>query len=108
MAHQYSYNQISRVKHWVGVNYEERPGCFGFEDKIDDVALCVFGVGDLPWLASRPELAAHRFNLTSQHVAYDCIEELHRNRTILKDRVDFDAQFYETLPILPYTRKDGL
>ena len=44
-------------------------------------AVCVFGVGDLAVMASRPELIANKFHLDYEPLALDCMEELHYNRT---------------------------
>lgn len=46
--------------------------------------ICVFGVGDLPLLASRPELFANKFHINYQPLALDCMEERHYNLTRLE------------------------
>jgi len=51
---------------------------------------------------------ANKFHLTYQHLGYDCLEELHRNRTKLKDNLPFDTSFYKNIPTVRYSRKDGL
>lgn len=43
--------------------------------------MCVLGIGDLPLLASRPELFANKFHLDFEPAALDCLEQLHYNRT---------------------------
>ena len=66
-------------------------------------SVCVFGVGDLPALASRPELAANKFQLDFEPLALDCMEQLHYKRlaeqmTSLRAGVDpetvFDTSLY--------------
>lgn len=43
--------------------------------------ICVFGVGDLPYLATREELFANKFIQDFQPATLGCLEELLRNRT---------------------------
>jgi len=60
--------------------------------------VCVFGVGDLPQLAKRPELFANKFYIDYEPLAFDCIEQLHYWR--LHDEVragsaaEFDTSLY--------------
>ncbi|KAL5005737.1 hypothetical protein ScPMuIL_016895 [Solemya velum] len=51
--------------------------CYGMMQR----EMCVFGVGDLPLLYERPELFANKFVQGFQDIAFDCMEELHFNRT---------------------------
>jgi hypothetical protein len=44
--------------------------------------ICIFGVGDLPWLYRRPELFVNKFYADFEPLAYDCMEELIYNRTV--------------------------
>ena len=61
--------------------------------------ICVHGIGDLPQLASRPELFTNKFYLDYHQLALDCMEELVLNRT--RDEVlgrrRFDTSFYQKL-----------
>lgn len=102
LAHQYSTRQVIRAKNWVG-HYDNRQ-CMGKVVR----GICVYGVEDVPWLATRKELFANKFHLTFQYLAYDCLEERHRNRTMLGSRVPFDREFYMNLPTVKFSRKDGL
>jgi len=71
--------------------------------------ICVYGVGDTPWLAKRRELFANKFQLTYEYPVLDCLEERHRNRTASRRPADdFDEAFYRRLPNVVYGRKDGL
>jgi len=45
--------------------------------------ICIFGVGDLPWLYRRPELFVNKFYADYEPLAYDCMEELIYNRTVM-------------------------
>ena len=47
--------------------------------------ICIFGVGDLPWLYQRPELFVNKFYADEHEpLAYDCMEELVYNRTVMQ------------------------
>ncbi|KAL4234494.1 hypothetical protein ACF0H5_006139 [Mactra antiquata] len=80
---------ISRVKIWTT---PESDKCKGRVVR----GICVFGVGDLPMLASRRELFINKLFLNYEHYALDCLEELHYNRTrdeYMKS-LPFDAEWY--------------
>ncbi len=62
--------------------------------------ICIFGVGDLPWLYKRPELFANKFFEENQYYAYDCMEELIRNRTIYHEQSYLDMAYYKKLPFV--------
>jgi hypothetical protein len=90
----YSYRFVTRFKNW-GDGPFNWP-CHG--QRVRNV--CVFGVGDLPLLASRPELFANKFYIDYEPLALDCIEELHYNRTreeIKNGAPTFDVSLYEQL-----------
>ena len=102
LADQYAPHPIIRAKSWVG-HYNNRK-CEGKYVR----GICVYGIGDAPWLASRPELFANKFHSTFEYLGYDCLEERHRNRTMLKEKVEFHPEDYTELPTVKYSRKDGL
>ena len=60
--------------------------------------ICVFGVGDLPYLATREELFANKFNLDFQPATLGCLEELLRNRTREETlgTLGFETTYYRT------------
>ena len=60
--------------------------------------ICVFGVGDLPFLATREELFANKFHQNFQPAVIDCLEELLNNRTIEEavGTLVFDVSYYKT------------
>lgn len=67
-------------------------------------SVCIYGLGNLPWLASRPQIIANKFDRTFDPIAPDCLEELIRNRT---DNPAFgfeqmDWYFYRNLPHVLY------
>jgi len=81
--------------------------------------ICIFGVGDLPWLHRRPELFVNKFYADFEPLAYDCMEELIFNRTVrsllrptsrgatvafdgdIDDETDdFDPTYYLRLPFV--------
>lgn len=102
VAEKYSVHPVVRVKNWVGM-YDQLE-CNGRVLR----GICVYGVRDAPWLAARPELFANKFNLTYDYLGLDCLEERHRNRTMLRTKVVLDEQFYRSLPTVKYGRKDGI
>ncbi len=63
--------------------------------------ICIFGVGDMPWLYHRPELFANKFHIKYQWLAYECLEELVRNRTLHPDP-HFNTSYYENLPFVKH------
>jgi hypothetical protein len=81
---------IARFKNW-----KTRPDHFECKGKwIREI--CIFGIGDLPLLAQRPEMFANKFNSDFHPLAYDCMEEMHYNRTradLLGNRVFDDARY---------------
>ena len=69
------YLFITRFKNWGTWPFNYK--CAGHRLRM----VCVFAVGDLKLLASRPELFANKFHLDWEPLALDCMEELHYNRT---------------------------
>jgi len=103
VADAYSSEPIIRAKNWEGL-YGERK-CHGKQVR----GICVYGLGDGPWLATRPELFANKFHLTYDYPLMDCLEQRHRSRTASRRTAeDFDEAFYRRLPTVVYGRKDGL
>ena len=51
--------------------------------------ICIFGVGDLPWLHNRPELYANKLYADFQWLTYDCMEQFN----IWKDVNQFSPKF---------------
>ena len=71
----------------------------------------MYGLGDIPWLATRKELIANKFHLMFEYLALDCLEERHRNRTatyIGQVAPDFDFSYYRNLPTVKFSYKNGL
>ena len=82
-----TYPFLTRFKNW---------GSYPCAGKLSNW-ICIFGVGDLPLLASRKELFANKFHSDFQTAAYACMEELIFNRTrneILGVEL-FNTSFYE-------------
>lgn len=89
-----TYPFLARFKNWG----ENGDGPFNWPCHGDRVRfICVFGVGDLALLASRPELFANKFYVNFEPLTLDCMEELHFNRTRdeMLGRLTFDTTFYE-------------
>ena len=87
------YRFLTRFKNW-GDGPFDWP-CHGKRVSM----VCIFGVGDLAMLASRPELFANKFYIDYEPLAFDCIEQLHYQR--LRDEVhsgnaaEFNTSVYE-------------
>lgn len=64
---------------------------------------CVFGVGDMETLITRPELVAHKLYEEFEPAATFCLEQWFwkKGRGITEE---FDSWFYETLPSVRYQR----
>ena len=60
--------------------------------------ICIFGPGDLPFMATRPHLFVNKFMANYRPITYDCLEELHYNRTRQ------DIMEGRTLDLTPYEK----
>lgn len=70
--------------------------------------ICTLSLGDLPMLAKSRQLFANKFEESYHPLAYDCLEELHFNRTIadIWGLRDIATEFYQRLPFVLYSRRD--
>jgi len=59
--------------------------------------VCIFSVGDLALLATRPELFVNKFHADYQPLALDCIEQLHYERLTADVLAGTDAVFNTSL-----------
>uniref|UniRef100_A0A1I8AGX1 Peptidase_M14 domain-containing protein n=1 Tax=Steinernema glaseri TaxID=37863 RepID=A0A1I8AGX1_9BILA len=85
---------IARYQVWNNYNFRKLGNrCLGTYS----LESCVFGVNDLPTLANRPELIAHKFHLSFQPATYFCLYEHVRQRA-LSGKTDFDVSAYGKLP----------
>nr|KAG5711732.1 hypothetical protein BaRGS_023496 [Batillaria attramentaria] len=64
---------LSRAVVWLWDDYK----CRGMSIH----SICVFSAFDLPWLVSRPELIANKFDNTRDPIVLDCLEQFLENRT---------------------------
>ncbi|XP_033748088.1 beta-1,3-galactosyl-O-glycosyl-glycoprotein beta-1,6-N-acetylglucosaminyltransferase-like [Pecten maximus] len=87
---------LSRAVIWTW----DKPHCFGRFSR----SVCIFGIGDLPWLSSRPHIIANKFDRLYDPIAPDCMEELIRNRTKYEEKglQQMDWYFYRNLPHVKY------
>jgi len=87
-----TYRFITRFKNWGDWPFAWH--CYGKRVSM----VCIFAVGDLKLLASRPELFANKFYLNYQPLTLDCIEELHYTRLsddlAAGDGAQFDTSLY--------------
>lgn len=84
---------LSRFKNW-----ETSPNSLPCNGKYVRT-ICIFGVGDLPLLARRPEFFANKFHLDYQRESLLCMDELIFNRTRDEyyQRLHFDTEYYKNL-----------
>lgn len=86
------YPFITRFKNW-GDGPFDWP-CHGKRVSM----VCIFGVGDLALLVSRPELFANKFYIDYEPVTFDCMEQLHyqrlRDEVRAKNAAEFDTSLY--------------
>ncbi|CAL1537064.1 unnamed protein product [Lymnaea stagnalis] len=66
--------------------------------------ICVFSSRDLPTLLNQMHLGANKFDLTSDPIAYSCMEELLENKT--RADVPFNLAYYKNLHFVHYTKPD--
>ncbi|XP_045209194.2 beta-1,3-galactosyl-O-glycosyl-glycoprotein beta-1,6-N-acetylglucosaminyltransferase-like [Mercenaria mercenaria] len=61
--------------------------------------ICVFGIADLPLLASRGEMFANKFHLEYEPRTLDCLEELlyNNSREEYRGNLGFDVRWYSQL-----------
>lgn len=66
--------------------------------------ICVFGMGDLPVLRNQRHLFANKFYYDYEPLAYDCMEELHNNRTQfdINGSRNFDVSYYRQLSFVKH------
>ena len=62
--------------------------------------ICIFGIGDMPWLYDRPELFANKFHQDFEYVTYDCMEQLIFNRTVEDSIHNFNPTYYLNMSIV--------
>lgn len=68
--------------------------------------VCIFTSGDLPWLHSRPEIAANKFYKESgSSVVLDCLEEWVNRRTYSASLEGLNWYHYRNLPHVKYYKK---
>ena len=64
-------------------------------------SVCILNSGDLPWLHSRPEIAANKFYEDFDPVVLDCLEEWVNNRTYSAS-LELNWFYYKNLPQVKY------
>lgn len=91
-----SYSGVPDKKPWLAVYaaWGGRDRCHGKFVR----SVCIFGVGDLPELASKKELFANKFYLDYQPLALNCLEEWLFNKTL--NPMPFETFYYSQLPFV--------
>ncbi|XP_062570789.1 beta-1,3-galactosyl-O-glycosyl-glycoprotein beta-1,6-N-acetylglucosaminyltransferase-like [Saccostrea cucullata] len=84
---------LSRFKNWV--NAPNPLPCLGKYVR----SICIFGLGDLPQLARRPEFFANKFHIDYKPHVIHCMDQLIFNRTRdeLYKNLKFRTTFYENI-----------
>ncbi|OWF44638.1 beta-1,3-galactosyl-O-glycosyl-glycoprotein beta-1,6-N-acetylglucosaminyltransferase-like [Mizuhopecten yessoensis] len=87
---------LTRFKNWGNGPFDWP--CHGKRVRM----ICIFGVGDLPLLAQRPEFFLNKLYWDFEPFTLDCMEELVYNRTRegYLQITKFDTSFYENLDIV--------
>ena len=85
------YRFITRFKNWGNGPFDWP--CYGKRVSL----VCIFGIGDLALLASRPELFANKFYIDYEPVTFDCMEQLHFQRLRVEIRAGKAAKFDTSL-----------
>ena len=65
--------------------------------------ICLLGMYELSWLTQRIQLFANKFDIHEDPIAYDCLEELHQQRTYTQ-KVRINWEEFERLPHFRYAR----
>ena len=73
---------ITRLVKWGGLDTSVYPRCTGHYSR----GVCVYGVGDLPWLLEQHHLFANKFDYDVDPYAIECLDVWLRNRTLSQTR----------------------
>lgn len=107
--------------YWVTLNHiNEAPGSFptgGWEGSIraikwsDQVGtshdgckghyvrdICVYGMGDLPWIIAKNSMFANKFASNTHPEALDCLEQWHRNKVLMQATVSTEPSWLLAIP----------
>ncbi|KAG8447102.1 hypothetical protein GDO86_014526 [Hymenochirus boettgeri] len=79
-----------RVVKWKDQEGDTHPGCYGHY--VRDI--CVYGLGDLHWLANTPHLFANKFDPEQYPLVTDCLERYHRLKVLNGSDVQSEPHWY--------------
>ncbi|XP_063315618.1 beta-1,3-galactosyl-O-glycosyl-glycoprotein beta-1,6-N-acetylglucosaminyltransferase 7-like [Pelobates fuscus] len=79
-----------RAVKWKDQEGVSHPGCFG--QYVRDI--CVYGLGDLPWIIESPHLFANKFDPGLHPLVTDCLERHYRLRVLEQAEVEIDPNWY--------------
>ena len=74
---------VTRLVKWAGLDTSVYPKCSGRFRR----GVCVYGVGDLPWLLQQHHLFANKFDFDVDPYAIECLDTWLRNRTLLQSYI---------------------
>ncbi|XP_040889630.1 beta-1,3-galactosyl-O-glycosyl-glycoprotein beta-1,6-N-acetylglucosaminyltransferase 7 [Toxotes jaculatrix] len=55
--------------------------------------ICIYGIGDLPWIINRNSMFANKFERNTFPEALDCLEQWHRNKVLSQATVPIDPSW---------------
>ncbi|XP_046543537.1 beta-1,3-galactosyl-O-glycosyl-glycoprotein beta-1,6-N-acetylglucosaminyltransferase-like [Haliotis rubra] len=61
-------------------------------------SVCVFSYRDLPWLVSRPEIVANKFNSNFDQLVIDCLESWLHHKAMLSETINMNWYHYRNVP----------
>lgn len=78
-----------RAIKWRDQEGKAHDGCKGHY--VRDI--CVYGMGDLPWIIERSSMFANKFEINTFPEALDCLEKWHRNKVLNQATVPIDPSW---------------
>ncbi|GAB1604603.1 beta-1,3-galactosyl-O-glycosyl-glycoprotein beta-1,6-N-acetylglucosaminyltransferase 3 isoform X1 [Argonauta hians] len=84
------YTHVSKAVIWSWDGFK----CLGKTIR----SICIFSIGDLMWLNSRPEIVANKFYEETDSIVLDCLEESIKNRTFQQNVDHLNWHYYRNLP----------
>ncbi|KAM9590203.1 beta-1,3-galactosyl-O-glycosyl-glycoprotein beta-1,6-N-acetylglucosaminyltransferase 7-like isoform 1-T4 [Trichechus inunguis] len=79
-----------RAIKWKHEEGNAHDGCKGHY--VQDI--CVYGLGDLPWIIQSPSLFAHKFESSTDPLAVTCLERRHRLKVLRQAAAPLDPHWH--------------
>ncbi|CAI9725166.1 beta-1,3-galactosyl-O-glycosyl-glycoprotein beta-1,6-N-acetylglucosaminyltransferase-like [Octopus vulgaris] len=68
-------------------------------------SVCIYSIGDLPWLTSCPQIVANKFDEDTDSIVLDCLEEWLTNRRLSQNGDQLNWYYYRNLPHVRHNAK---